>query len=263
MKFSNENSSGGVRLSAEPRRPTLKEIREKWDLVARNPSDQSTPINWTLVHTINDILSYIEGLENVPPRYAPEPRLGPQSESEEQAIERGRALGEIVKDAERQLAEAREEDAPPKLCTTSGEPVDVVRANQTEATGQHKGYIVLCEEERAKGFVRPYRDRYKHVGLIPRYPLRDLTPEEHERYADMGYVKFEEYPDGSTGLGRFWTQRELDNHGCGTVTTMGQALSETYARSPGFYGKTFCCGCNVHLPVAEFQWTADGETLGS
>ena len=50
----------------------------------------------------------------------------------------------------------------PKLCTTSGEPVDKVRAEQTEVTGQHKAYIVLCDEERAKGWVRPYRDQYQH-----------------------------------------------------------------------------------------------------
>jgi hypothetical protein len=50
-----------------------------------------------------------------------------------------------------------------KLCTTSGEPVDEVRRNQTETTGQHKSYVVLCEEERAKGFVRPYRDTYRHL----------------------------------------------------------------------------------------------------
>jgi hypothetical protein len=35
-------------------------------------------------------------------------------------------------------------DEAPKLCTTSGEPVEVVRANQTEKTGQHQSYIVLC-----------------------------------------------------------------------------------------------------------------------
>ena len=60
------------------------------------------------------------------------------------------------------------EDIPPvdrsKLCTTSGEPVAKVRAEQTNETGQHAGYIVLCEEERQKGFVRPYRDAYRHVG---------------------------------------------------------------------------------------------------
>ena len=50
-----------------------------------------------------------------------------------------------------------------ELCTTNGKPVDEVRRGQTNDTGQHDGYIVLCETERAKGFVRPYRDRYKHT----------------------------------------------------------------------------------------------------
>lgn len=31
------------------------------------------------------------------------------------------------------------------------------------ASGQQKGYVVLAEEERAKGFVRPYRDSYRHA----------------------------------------------------------------------------------------------------
>lgn len=30
-------------------------------------------------------------------------------------------------------------------------------------TGQQKGYVVLAEEERAKGFVRPVRRSYKHL----------------------------------------------------------------------------------------------------
>ena len=50
----------------------------------------------------------------------------------------------------------------PKLCTTSGEPVAKVRAEQTEPAGQHKAYIVLCDEEREKGFVKPYRESYLH-----------------------------------------------------------------------------------------------------
>lgn len=50
-----------------------------------------------------------------------------------------------------------------QICTTSGEAPSQVRAEQTEVTGQHKSYIVLCEEERQKGFVRPYRDSYKHL----------------------------------------------------------------------------------------------------
>jgi hypothetical protein len=30
-------------------------------------------------------------------------------------------------------------------------------------TGMQKGYVVLCPEERAKGFVKPLRDSYKHL----------------------------------------------------------------------------------------------------
>lgn len=31
------------------------------------------------------------------------------------------------------------------------------------STGMQKGYVVLSAEERAKGFVRPLRDSYKHT----------------------------------------------------------------------------------------------------
>lgn len=105
----------------------------------------------------------------------------------------------------------------PKVCTTSGEPVDKVRAEQTATSGQYKSYIVLCPDERAKGFVRPVRRAYKHLK-------------------------------------------------CGTVTTMGQALAETYARDPFFYSGTFCCGCNAHFPVGEdgeFVWDGTAERVGT
>lgn len=84
----------------------------------------------------------------------------------------------------------------------------------TEPVPQNEVYLVLSEEERAKGFVRPYRDSYRHKG-------------------------------------------------CGTVTTMGRALSETYARNPYFYGYTYCTGCMKHLPIDQFVWTADGDEVGS
>ena len=157
---------------------------------------------------------------------------------------------------------------PDKLCTTSGRPVDDVRADQAAETGQHKDYIVICEEDRRKGFVRPYREAYKHVGIRPKYPTRELTPEEDETYNDSRgpnkFVAFELYPLGSHGsaLGRYWTAAELQS-GCGTVTTMSRSISETYARNPSFYGATFCCACNRHSPVKEFVWVADGQRVGS
>ncbi len=81
---------------------------------------------------------------------------------------------------------------------------------------QNEVYLIMSDEERAKGFVRPVRRSYRHQ-----------DPE------------------------------------CGTVTTMGQALAETYAANPGFYGATYCCGCRMHRPVGahgEFTWmTPDGD----
>lgn len=136
---------------------------------------------------------------------------------------------------------------------------------------QNSAYLVLSEAERAKGWVRPLRLSYRHVGIAgPRYPLRDLTGNEQDRYADAGYVKYEEYPpaNGSGAIGGFWTQAQLDSagKGCGTVTTMNQAIAETYCRSPSFYGATYCVGCSRHLPVGaqgEFTWVeADGSEAG-
>ncbi len=170
--------------------------------------------------------------------------------------------------------------------------------------GQQNKYVVLSDEERAKGFVRPVRRSYKHVGTRPTYPhhLRDLTPDEQTRLAQYNYSKYEVYPcavvvdpggptpaggypsanerhvedsgsflhhfanaDGSSVTGRFWTDAQLRS-GCGTVTTMAQAIAETYARNPGFYGGTFCVGCGVHLPVGaagEFVWLDDGSRVGT
>lgn len=53
---------------------------------------------------------------------------------------------------------------------------------------------------------------------------------------------------------------------CGSVTTMGQALAETYARCPDFYGGTFCCACGSHFPVGEageFVWEGTDQKVGT
>ncbi len=53
---------------------------------------------------------------------------------------------------------------------------------------------------------------------------------------------------------------------CGTVTTMGRALAETYAAKPDFYGATYCCACGGHFPVGEhgeFTWDGTTEKVGT
>lgn len=137
---------------------------------------------------------------------------------------------------------------------------------RTRADGQQETYLVLPEAEREKEWARPPRRAYKHVGARPTRPTRPLTEEETLRYAAFGYVCFEEYPPGESSMvGRYWTQKQLDS-GCGTVTTMGQALAETYARCPAYYQATFCRGCGKHLPVGEhgeFVWEPDGSRVGT
>jgi len=85
--------------------------------------------------------------------------------------------------------------------------------------GQQKAYLVLSEEERAKGFLLPVRCSYRHIA-------------------------------------------------CGSVTTMGQAIAETYSRDPFFYGGTFCCACGKHFNLRNedgsdaFLWEPDGAPVG-
>lgn len=98
--------------------------------------------------------------------------------------------------------------------TTDAADPRLGRGVDTEPIPQHEVYLVMSEEERAKGFVRPLHRAYVHKA-------------------------------------------------CGTRTTMGLALCETYARDPKFYGATYCCGCGKHLPVNEFLWDGTNDEVGS
>ena len=152
------------------------------------------------------------------------------------------------------------------------DPNDPCLINGQKEVGQNDCYLVLSEEERAKGFIRPYRSAYTHVGRLVESEegiIEPLPKEEAKRYGDKNYTYFLRYPESRSPLvGKALTQEEVDNMGkhiggCGTLTTMGRALSETYARDPKFYGGTYCTGCNKHLPVSEFKWDKDGQVVGS
>lgn len=151
----------------------------------------------------------------------------------------------------------------PKITLTDGSPVTPDHREINPVTGLQKGYIVLSEEERRKGFVRPVRRTYVHVGVRPKYPTRDLTEDEQQQHAAMRYVAYEQYPESeSPRLGRFWTKAQLES-GCGVATTMAVALAETYARDPSFYSGTYCVGCRTHLPLEEFVWDGTDQLVGS
>src|ERR1035437_1902957 len=137
--------------------------------------------------------------------------------------------------------------------TLSGNPPDPEYDNSAPQpidpnTGMHKDYWILSEEERAKGFVRPVRLSYRHIGVRPKHPIRELTQEEKEQHGKFGYVAVEIYPSPLIGL--FWTDKQLHS-GCGSITIMNRSIAETYARNPKFYGATFCANCGTHLRVGE------------
>jgi hypothetical protein len=79
-------------------------------------------------------------------------------------------------------------------CLTDGTTVTPDHRELKE-NGQQKGYVVLTAEERAKGFVRPVRLAYIHVGKNPKMQGRILIKPGEE--------------------------------GCGTRTQMSQSIAET------------------------------------
>ena len=110
-------------------------------------------------------------------------------------------------------------------------PEDDSHTQLDSKTGMQEDYVVLSVEERNKGFVRPVRRTYTHVGKNPNMQGGVLvsTPKD----------------------------------ACGTNTSMSQEIAETYARDPKFYSGTYCYSCKKHLPLDEFVWAGTNEKLGS
>ena len=141
--------------------------------------------------------------------------------SANQARNLARLLDKHANDAERierDKAEAARIAAIPevdrsKRCMLSGNP-ESDDHRETRPDGMQKDYVVLCPDERKKGFIRPVRRSYWHKA-------------------------------------------------CHSVTTMGLALAETYARDPKFYSGTFCATCRAHFPLDQFLWEGTTEVLGS
>jgi hypothetical protein len=102
------------------------------------------------------------------------------------------------------------------MARLTSDPTDpaLTHGSNSEPVDQAEVYLVLSEDERGRGFVRPVRRSYVHAA-------------------------------------------------CGAVTRMGPELAETYARDPKFYGATYCVGCRMHRPVAEFTWHGTNEAVGS
>ncbi len=159
------------------------------------------------------------------------------------------------------------------ITLTDGSAVTDDHRDIDPATGLQKGYVVLSEAERAKGFIEPVRLSYVHTGRkicgqrlsasgnyekIGSYTVCTGTPGHEGEHGNVSmdisadkYARFEK-----TGfLG-----------GCGNVTIMGVSLAETYAREPEFYSGTYCAGCRNHFPIGEqgeFVWKGTFQKVGT
>jgi hypothetical protein len=86
-------------------------------------------------------------------------------------------------------------------------------------------------------------------------PSDDPPPEDFDYGERREDGQYERHP--TTDEGEF-AQPVRDTYvhteGCGSNTTMGSDLAESFARDPHQYGKTFCAGCGDYYPLDEFTW---------
>jgi hypothetical protein len=114
------------------------------------------------------------------------------------------------------------------------------------------------EEERIKSL--PPVDRSARV-LTDGSPVTDDHRELLPSGQQKGYVVLSA-EERSKGFVRP-VRRSYRHKTCNSMTTMGLALAETYARDPYFYSGTFCCTCAAHFPLDQFVWEGTDEQVGS
>lgn len=68
---------------------------------------------------------------------------------------------------------------------TDGSPVTPDHRDIDPKTGMQKGYVVLSEAERAKGFVRPVRNKYVHEKCGIETRMGDALAETYARQPDF------------------------------------------------------------------------------
>lgn len=73
-----------------------------------------------------------------------------------------KTMAKIAEDAAKR-EDQNDEPRPPRTTLSDGTQIYPEHRNIDPNTGMQQGYVVLAEEERVKGFVRPYRDTYVHT----------------------------------------------------------------------------------------------------
>jgi len=124
----------------------------------RNPEDSKFQQILDRLRSIEDRLHTIETGGR---------RLGPQKPTVEQEAAKVRLIDKALADVKEKIEAVK--NPPPSTdfdarVLADGSPVPEDGSHkELTASGQQKGYVVLTEAERSKGFVRPYRDAYRHL----------------------------------------------------------------------------------------------------
>jgi hypothetical protein len=119
------------------------------------------------------------------------------------------------------------------------------------------------------------RDEAKRIAALPPVDRSARVLTSGEREVDR--PDYREI-DSSTGMQKSYVvlnaeerakgfvrpvRRTYTHKPCGTTTTMGVSLAETYARDPKFYSGTFCVSCRAHFDLDQFVWKGTDEQVGS
>lgn len=102
--------------------------------------------------------------------------------------------------------------------------------------------------------MRPVRRSYVHAGLGPVCGKAATHPPIGLEGTPHRWVCSD--PLGHEGECSHWWMEETvaRTRGCNVTTSMPQAIAETYAREPAYYGTTHCAHCKLYLPVGHFVW---------
>lgn len=143
---------------------------------------------------------------------------------------------------------------------------------------QHLSHLLAVKASEAANNIRTKEEaaRRKAAEAIPvdrsAVVLADGSPvtPDHRELKENGQQKaYVVLSDAERAKGFVRPVRRSYRHAkCGSTTTMGQSIAETYARDPYFYSGTFCVECGKHFPlsidgVAQFFWVDDGSAVGS
>jgi hypothetical protein len=117
------------------------------------------------METYQALITRIERLEHA---VLSTTRLGPQ---EPTALELGAAARQVEKFVEAAREKWVKTDAPPvdrsARVLVSGDPVpEDYSHTELKENGQQRDYVVLTPSERTKGYVRRYRDAYRHLKFV-------------------------------------------------------------------------------------------------